>query len=231
MLLAKPRAAVILELYLEIYIEERKWFAVKEDVMEKISAKQQQILDYIRNYIREQGFPPAVRDICKGVGLRSPSSVHGHLQTLQRLGYIERRDGKTRGLNIIAPGSGVKNVPTVPILGRVAAGAPILAAEDIEGYVPYDDGNSGYEHFALRVRGFSMKNAGILPDDIIVVRRQQTASNGDIVVALLEDEATVKKFSKKNGKILLLPENEDFSPIDGTYAMILGKVVASMRYY
>ena len=186
MLLAKPRAAVILELYLEIYIEERKWFAVKEDVMEKISAKQQQILDYIRNYIREQGFPPAVRDICKGVGLRSPSSVHGHLQTLQRLGYIERRDGKTRGLNIIAPGSGVKNVPTVPILGRVAAGAPILAAEDIEGY---------------------------------------------IVVALLEDEATVKKFSKKNGKILLLPENEDFSPIDGTYAMILGKVVASMRYY
>ena len=199
--------------------------------MEKISAKQQQILDYIRNYIREQGFPPAVRDICKGVGLRSPSSVHGHLQTLQRLGYIERRDGKTRGLNIIAPGSGVKNVPTVPILGRVAAGAPILAAEDIEGYVPYDDGNSGYEHFALRVRGFSMKNAGILPDDIIVVRRQQTASNGDIVVALLEDEATVKKFSKKNGKILLLPENEDFSPIDGTYAMILGKVVARMRDY
>lgn len=199
--------------------------------MEKITVKQQQILDFIRNYIQEQGFPPAVRDICKGVGLRSPSSVHGHLQSLQRMGYIERRDGKTRGLNIIAPGSSVKNIPTVPILGRVAAGAPILAAEDIEGYVPYDDGNSGFEHFALRVRGFSMKDAGIMPEDIIVVRRQETASNGDIVVALIEDEATVKKYSKKDGKVWLLPENEEFSPIDGSHAAILGKVVASMRYY
>lgn len=199
--------------------------------MEKMTAKKQQILDFIRDYIKEQGFPPAVRDICKGVGLKSPSSVHVHLQSLQRMGYLERRDGKTRGLNVIAPQGSVKSIPTVPILGRVAAGTPILAAEDIEGYVPYDDANSGYEHFALRVRGYSMKNAGIMPEDIIVVRKQENAENGDIVVALIEDEATVKTFSKKNGKVWLMPENEEFSPIDGTNAAILGKVVANIRYY
>ena len=198
--------------------------------MKKISEKQQQILAFIQDYIQKQGFPPAIREICRGVGLRSPSSVHGHLQVLQRMGYIERQDSKTRGLKVIGPGS-MKNIPTVPILGRVAAGAPILAEEDIEGYVPYDAQNYGFEHFALRVHGYSMKDAGILPEDLIIVRKQNIVSNGDIVVALIEEEATVKKYLEKDGQVWLLPENEEFSPIDGSGATILGKVVASMRDY
>ena len=199
--------------------------------MKPLSEMQQKVFDFIRKYIRENGFPPAVRDIGRGVGLTSPASVHLHLQSLQKKGYIERSEGKTRGLVICDPVSNVKSYPAIPILGRVAAGVPILASEDVEGYVPFDDGNSGYEHFALRVRGLSMKNAGIMPEDVIVVRKQNTVQNGDIVVALIDDEATVKTYSFKNGKVWLLPENEDFAPIDGTNAAILGKVVATMRYY
>ncbi len=199
--------------------------------MRDLTDKQRDIFDFISNYIKENGFPPSVRDIGHGVGLTSPASVHMHLQALQKKGYIERSGGKNRGLTILSPEGNVKSYPAIPILGRVAAGEPILATENIEGYVPYDGGNSGYEHFALRVRGLSMKNAGIMPDDVIVVRRQQVVNNGDIVVALLEDEATVKTYMHKGNKIWLLPENEDFSPIDGTHAAILGKVVATMRYY
>ncbi len=199
--------------------------------MRDLTDKQREIFDFISNYIKENGFPPAVRDIGHGVGLTSPASVHMHLQALQKKGYIERSGGMNRGLKILSPEGNVKSYPAIPILGRVAAGEPILATENIEGYVPYDGGSSGYEHFALRVRGLSMKNAGIMPDDVIVVRRQQVVNNGDIVVALLEDEATVKTYMHKGGKVWLMPENEDFSPIDGTHAAILGKVVATMRYY
>ncbi|MBR5478950.1 MAG: transcriptional repressor LexA [Clostridia bacterium] len=199
--------------------------------MKKLTERQEQILQFIRDYTRENEFPPAVRDICRGVGLSSPASVHAQLKNLREMGYLKRHSGKTRGLSITAQGEKFCQLPMIPILGRVAAGAPVLATEDIEGYVPFDDGGSGYEHFALRVRGYSMKNAGILPEDVIVVRRQMVVNNGDIVVALIEDEATVKTYSLKNGHVWLLPENEEFSPIDGSNAMILGKVVATMRYY
>lgn len=199
--------------------------------MEQITEKQQKILNFIRNYIKEQGFPPSVRDICQGVGLRSPSSVHGHLKTLQRAGYLERKDGKTRSLNLTAPSEKPQNICQIPILGHVAAGLPILAEENIEGYVPFDNARSGFEYFALKVKGDSMTNAGIFPADIIIVRKQSNGINGEIVVAVLDDEATVKRYSLQDGTLWLLPENPNYEPIDGTNALILGKVVANIRYY
>lgn len=199
--------------------------------MEQINEKQQKILDFIKSYIKEQGFPPSVRDICQGVGLRSPSSVHGHLKALQRAGYLDRKDGKTRSLNLTAPGENTQNICHIPILGHVAAGTPILAEENIEGYVPFDNVRSGYEYFALQVKGDSMINAGIFPADIVIVRKQNTGINGEIVVALLDDEATVKRYSFQDGTLWLLPENPNYNPIDGTNALILGKVVANIRYY
>ena len=154
--------------------------------------------------------------------------MHFHLKHLEEAGVIEKGAGKGRAITLTAP-----SVPEdkVPILGNVAAGSPILAEECIEDYLTFDTGGRGDEYFALRVRGESMLNAGILPDDLVVVRRQQTCSNGEIVVAMIENEATVKRFSKQNGHVWLLPENEAYSPIDGTYAQILGKVAAVVRRY
>lgn len=196
--------------------------------MAELTSMQQRIYEYIASCIREQGYPPSVREIGEAVGLKSPSTVHFHLKHLEEAGVIEKGAGKGRAITLTAP-----TVPEdkVPILGNVAAGSPILAEECIEDYLTFDTGGRGDEYFALRVRGESMLNAGILPDDLVVVRRQQTCSNGEIVVAMIEDEATVKRFSKQNGHIWLLPENEAYSPIDGTYAQILGKVAAVVRRY
>ena len=196
--------------------------------MAELTRMQQRIYEYIASCIREQGYPPSVREIGEAVGLKSPSTVHFHLKHLEEAGVIEKGAGKGRAITLTAP-----TVPEdkVPILGNVAAGSPILAEECIEDYLTFDTGGRGDEYFALRVRGESMLNAGILPDDLVVVRRQQTCSNGEIVVAMIEDEATVKRFSKQNGHIWLLPENEAYSPIDGTYAQILGKVAAVVRRY
>ena len=196
--------------------------------MAELTNMQQRIYEYIASCIREQGYPPSVREIGEAVGLKSPSTVHFHLKHLEEAGVIEKGAGKGRAITLTAP-----TVPEdkVPILGNVAAGSPILAEECIEDYLTFDTGGRGDEYFALRVRGESMLNAGILPDDLVVVRRQQTCSNGEIVVAMIEDEATVKRFSKQNGHIWLLPENEAYSPIDGTYAQILGKVAAVVRRY
>ena len=196
--------------------------------MAELTSMQQRIYEYIASCIREQGYPPSVREIGEAVGLKSPSTVHFHLKHLEEAGVIEKGAGKGRAITLTAP-----PVPEdkVPILGNVAAGSPILAEECIEDYLTFDTGGRGDEYFALRVRGESMLNAGILPDDLVVVRRQQTCSNGEIVVAMIEDEATVKRFSKQNGHIWLLPENEAYSPIDGTYAQILGKVAAVVRRY
>ena len=196
--------------------------------MVKMTKMQQKIYDTIAEALQRQGYPPSVREIGEAVGLKSPSTVHFHLKHLEEAGVIEKGAGKGRAITLTVP-----TVPEdkVPIVGNVAAGSPILAEECIEDYLTFDTGGHGDEYFALRVRGESMLNAGILPGDLVVVRRQQTCSNGEIVVAMIEDEATVKRFSKQNGHIWLLPENEAYSPIDGTYAQILGKVSAVVRRY
>ena len=196
--------------------------------MAELSHMQQKIYDYIVSCIREQGYPPSVREIGEAVGLKSPSTVHFHLKHLEEAGVIEKGAGKGRAIALTEPAAPEDRVP---IVGNVAAGRPILETECIEDYLTFDTGGHSGEFFALRVRGESMLNAGILPGDIVVVRRQQTCSNGEIVVAMIEDEATVKRFSRQNGHIWLLPENEAYSPIDGTYAQILGKVTAVVRRY
>ena len=196
--------------------------------MAQLSKMQQKIYEYIASCIREQGYPPSVREIGEAVGLKSPSTVHFHLKHLEEAGVIEKGVGKGRAITLTEP-----LVPEgrVPIVGNVAAGSPILAEECIEDYLTFDTGGRSGEYFALRVRGESMLNAGILPGDLVVVRRQPEANNGEIVVAMIEDEATVKRFSRQNGHIWLLPENDAYSPIDGTYAQILGKVAAVVRRY
>lgn len=193
---------------------------------ENLTRTQLSVLECIRDYIDRNGYPPSVRDICSAVGLSSPSTVHSHLSTLERLGYIARDGGRNRSIRLTE-----QSTPSgVPILGTVAAGAPILAVEDAIGYIPYDPERSG-EYFALKIKGESMINAGILDGDMIIVRRQNTALNGEIVVALLGDEATCKRLSRDRGQVLLLPENEEYSPIDGSEASILGKVTAVIRKY
>ena len=205
--------------------------------MAKLTAKQQQIYDYILAFTADHGYPPSVREIGAAVGLKSPSTVHVHMKGLEKAGVIVKTEGKTRAISLPdAPFSPVAeeenpHANQVPILGSVAAGSPILAQECIEDYLTFDtDGLSG-EHFALRVRGESMLGAGILSGDLVVVHRQQDAHNGEIVVALFEDEATVKTLSRRDGRTWLLPENPEYEPIDGTNAEILGKVVAVVRRY
>ena len=196
--------------------------------MAGLSGMQQKIYEYIAACIREQGYPPSVREIGEAVGLKSPSTVHFHLKHLEEAGYIEKGAGKGRAITLRE-----ETVPEnqVPIVGNVAAGSPILAEECIEDYLTFDTGGRSEEYFALRVRGESMLKAGILPGDLVVVRRQQTAQNGEIVVALLGEEATVKRLSRRNGEIWLLPENDAYQPIDGTNAAVLGKVTAVVRQY
>lgn len=202
--------------------------------MKKLTSKQQQIYDYIRAFQSKHGYPPSVREIGEAVGLSSPSTVHFHLKGLEEAGVITKAAGKTRAISMHEQAvaeelDGHEN--RVPVVGNVAAGSPILAQESVEEYLTFDTNGLEGEHFALRVRGQSMLNAGILPDDLVVVHRQQDARNGEIVVALLEDEATVKTLSRRDGKVWLLPENPDYQPIDGTYAQIIGKVVAVVRRY
>ena len=206
--------------------------------MHSLSKMQQRIYDFLVSSIREQGYPPSVREIGEAVGLRSPSTVHFHLKNLAELGYIEIGAGKGRAISLKqpaapapAPAAEREEPDRIPIVGNVAAGSPILAQECIEDYLTFDTGGRGGEYFALRVRGDSMSNAGILNGDLVVVRSQPTANQGEIVVAMIEDEATVKRLSRKGGHIWLLPENDDYSPIDGTYAQILGKVAAVVRRY
>ena len=196
--------------------------------MAELSKMQRRIYDYIAACIQEQGYAPSVREIGEAVGLKSPSTVHFHMKGLEEAGVIEKGAKKGRAITLTDPAA---KADRVPILGHVAAGAPILAQECIEDYLTFDTGGQTEAYFALRVRGEAMLNAGILPGDLVVVRRQQTASNGEIVVAMIEDEATVKRFSRQKGHVWLLPENEDYSPIDGARAQILGKVAAVVRWY
>lgn len=194
--------------------------------MNKLSPMRQRILDYVTTFTRQNGYPPTVREICDAVGLRSPSTVHSHLKILQEGGYLEKDERKTRALSVKG-GSGTA-FRSVPVLGTVTAGLPILAQEDTLGYVPYDGPEQG-EMFALKVRGESMIGAGILDGDIVLVRRQNTAISGQIVVALLGDEATVKRLSLQSSGVWLLPENPAFEPIDGQECSILGVAVSLYR--
>ena len=195
--------------------------------MKPLTKSQQKVYDYIRECAQESRIP-SVREICSVTGLKSTSTVHLHLKTLEEKGLIERDKGLNRSIRL----SGSEKSSQIPIMGRVTAGMPILAVEDIEGYVPVSESvRRGRELFALRVCGESMINAGILDGDIAVVHRTPVAENGDIVVALIEDEATVKRFYKENGHFRLQPENDAFEPIIVDEVDILGKLVAIYRNF
>ncbi len=196
-----------------------------------LTQKQREILEYIQESISRDGFPPSVREIGKAVGLRSPSTVHAYLGVLEKEGYITRVDRKTRAIRMGSVASSSQTWTNVPILGRVAAGQPLLAAEDIEGFIPYDTGNSGGEYFGLRVKGDSMIDIGICEGDVIIVRSQDTAERGEIIVAKLDDEVTVKRLDIVDGHPWLMPENPLYSPIDGLGAEILGKVCGLYRNF
>ncbi len=190
--------------------------------MNKINKTQQAVLDYIQRVIEERGVAPSVREIGEAVGLRSTSTVQYNLNALEKAGYIERDPNLKRTIRLT--GGGARSV-SVPLLGTVTAGMPILAQEQIEEYIPAAVDRNG-EYFALHVRGDSMINAHILDGDIIIVRRTPVAENGDIVVALIGDEATVKRFYKEKGGFRLQPENDEYEPILVKEVAVLGKVVS-----
>lgn len=198
----------------------------------KITKKQSEILEYIKSEILNRGFPPAVREICEAVNLKSTSSVHSHLETLEKNGYIRRDPTKPRAIEIIDDNFNLvrREVVNVPIVGRVAAGEPILAVENIESYFPIPaEFMPNAQTFMLTVQGESMINAGIFDGDQILVQEQSVANNGDMVVALVEDSATVKTFYKEKDYFRLQPENDSMEPIIVKEVSILGKVVGLFR--
>src|SRR5690625_2386495 len=201
--------------------------------VDDLSPRQRQILDFIRSEVIKKGYPPSVREVGQAVGLSSSSTVHGHLGKLEEKGYIRRDPTKPRAIELLdrlTDGQISKEVVQVPIVGRVTAGAPILAVENIDDFFPMPKEFAGDgETFMLKVRGSSMIEAGILNDDFVVVRRQSHAENGDIVVALLEDEATVKRFFREPGHVRLQPENSTMQPILVRDVQILGKVIGVFR--
>lgn len=191
--------------------------------MPKTNPREEQVLNFIREFSAENGYAPSIREICAGVGLRSTASVNYHLKNLQQKGMLTLGE-KGRKRAIAAP----QRPGQIPLIGTVTAGLPILALENREGTISWDGDPTC---FALRVRGDSMINAGIFSGDVVVVRPQPTADDGQIVVARLEDEATVKRLRRRNGEIWLMPENDAYAPIDGTYAQIVGVVKALVREY
>lgn len=198
----------------------------------RISAKQSEILEYIKEQILAKGYPPAVREICKAVNLKSTSSVHSHLETLEKNGYIRRDPTKPRAIEIVDDSFNLtrKEMRNIPIVGTVAAGQPIFAEENISGYFPLlaDELPAG-DLFILNVRGESMINIGIYDGDKVIVRQSPTAKNGDVVVALVEDSATVKTYYKEDGRYRLQPENDAMEPIYVDEVIILGTVVGLFR--
>ena len=200
----------------------------------KISAKQKEILEYIKEEILKRGYPPAVREICEAVHLKSTSSVHSHLETLEKNGYIKRDPTKPRAIEIMDDSFQTvrTEMASIPIVGTVAAGQPILAQENIEGYFPIPvDMVPNADTFVLRVKGDSMINVGIYNGDNIFVEKCNTARNGDTVVALVDDSATVKTYYKENGHFRLQPENDSMDPIIVDHVDILGKVFGVFRLY
>ena len=200
----------------------------------KISDKQREILEYIKAEILNKGYPPAVREICEAVKLKSTSSVHAHLETLEKNGYIRRDPTKPRAIEIVDENFNLtrREMVNVPIVGKVAAGEPILAVENIENYFPIPaEFMPNEQTFILQVQGESMVNAGILDGDYILVEQQTTANDGDMVVALVDDSATVKTFYKENGYYRLQPENDFMEPIIVSDVMIMGKVIGTFRVF
>ncbi len=199
----------------------------------KISQKQLEILEYIKSEILRVGYPPAVREICEAVNLKSTSSVHSHLETLEKNGYIRRDPTKPRAIEIMDDEFNLtrREMSNVPIVGQVAAGEPILAEQNIVDYFPIPvEFMPNNEAFLLKVRGESMINAGILDGDFVLVEKRPTASNGEMVVALVDDSATVKTFYKENGYYRLQPENDDMDPIIVDNCEIVGKVFGVFRF-
>lgn len=203
--------------------------------LKKLSPRQKEVLDFITEQISQKNYPPSVREICQAMGLRSSSTVHAHLKALEKKGYIYRDPAKPRAIEILDPASNLKikqkkKTKLVPLLGQVTAGIPVLAEENIESYMvlPEEIVKSDTV-FLLRVKGPSMRDAGILDGDLVIVKQQPVAENGEIVVALLGDEATVKRFYREPGYIRLKPENPDYAPILSKDVRLLGKVIGLIR--
>jgi repressor LexA len=198
-----------------------------------LTKRQQEIFDFIKRYSARYGYPPTVRDIGKAVGLASSSTVHAHLANLERIGLLRRDPTKPRAIEMLdRAAAGVRSLvrPGLPLVGHVAAGQPVLAEENIEDYIPTPAVAGGDEGgYLLRVRGESMKDVGILDGDLVVVRPQDTANNGDIVVALVGEEATVKRFFRESDHVRLQPENDSMEPIRSREVRVMGKVVGLMR--
>ncbi len=194
--------------------------------MQPLKGKIKEVYEFVESTIRANGLPPSVREICKGVNLQSPSSVHSYLNRLQELGYINKDSRKMRTITL----TNSQSYARVPVIGRVTAGNPILAFEDVTGYICYNTEETG-DFFALNVTGNSMINAGILDGDVVIVRKQPTARNGEIVIAMIDGEATVKRLQVDGSQVWLMPENPDYDPIDGTGCTILGRVCSLSRAY
>ena len=203
-----------------------------EKMVQGLKPKEKLVLDYITSKIDETGYAPSVRDICGELNIKSTSTAQMYIERLEAKGYLYKEQGKSRTLRVVRPG-GEKKRYSVPILGQVAAGIPILTVENFDGYIEY----STEKHldkdslFALRVKGESMREIGIMNGDIVIVEKREYADNGEIVVAMIEDEATVKRFFKEDGRYRLQPENCEMEPIYTDNVDILGKVVALARYY
>jgi len=198
----------------------------------KITAKQQEILEYIKDCILKKGYPPAVREICEAVHLRSTSSVHAHLETLEKNGYIRKDPTKPRTIEIVDDTFNLtrREIANIPMVGRVAAGEPILAEQNIVDYFPMPaDMLPNTETFMLKVRGDSMVNVGIFDGDNVLVASQSTVRNGEIAVCMVDDGATVKRFYKENGHYRLQPENDSMDPIITDHCEVLGKVIGLVR--
>ena len=216
-----------------IYKSKKIWYTEgeqifdKEHSMQKLTDKERQILDYISDTIETEGYSPSVRDISQALGIRSTSTVHLYLHKLEEKGYIIKEQGKSRTIRVEE-----KPRQGIPIIGSVAAGTPIFAEENFDGYVDFRaEGYDRSKLFALHVKGKSMIDAGILDGDLLIVNATDYAENGDIVVALVDNEATVKEFHKEKGHYRLQPKNESMEPIIVKKCEILGKAVASLRYY
>ena len=203
-----------------------------------LTGRQREIFDFVSEYVHQHGYPPTVREIGEAVGLASPSTVHAHLANLERAGMLKRDPTKPRALELVGRdrgGEGASRVRSLPLVGEIAAGGPLLAEDDIEAFLEVPELlAAGGADFLLRVKGESMIQAGILDGDYVVVRRQQDARDGDIVVALAgedetADEATVKRFFRENGGVRLQPENDALEPIHANHVQILGKVIGVFR--
>ena len=204
--------------------------------LKKLSPRQKEVLDFITDQITQKNYPPSVREICLAMGLRSSSTAHAHLKALEKKGYLRRDPAKPRAIEILDPAANAvlsfKNkARSVPLLGQVTAGMPVLAEENIEGYLVLPEEMIKNDAvFLLRVKGPSMKDAGILDGDLVIVKQQPVAENGEIVAALLGEDATVKRFYREKGYVRLKPENPDFAPILSQAVHLLGKVIGVIRF-